>query len=334
MRGGVPRTRPRLRRVKILVTGGAGFIGSHYVRRLLGVEDVWVTVLDALTYAGNLRNLDECRGDRLAFVEGDVCDESLVDKLMAGHDAVVHFAAETHVDRSIKKSHPFVRTNVLGTQVLLSAALEAGVPRFVQVSTDEVYGSVETGSWREDQPLAPRSPYAASKAAADLLALSYHATYGLDVVVVRCSNTYGPQQFPEKLIPLFVTRFLDGRPAPLYGDGLNVRDWLHVSDCCAGIHLALSSGRSGEVYHVGGGNELTNVDLVGRLVTACGVGAELIEHVADRAGHDRRYSLNFDKARDELGYAPAVDLQQGLAETVAWYRENRWWWEPLVAGGV
>jgi dTDP-glucose 4,6-dehydratase len=323
--------------VRILVTGGAGFIGSLFVRTLLGdgypgLTPSAVTVLDKLTYSGVRANLDPVDADpRFRFVHGDICDAAVVDEVMAGHDAVVHFAAESHVDRSILGAAPFVTTNVLGTQTLLDAALRHRVGRFLHVSTDEVYGSIETGSWTESWPLAPNSPYSASKAGSDLLALSYTRTHGMDVVVTRCSNNYGPYQFPEKVIPLFVTNLLDGGTVPLYGDGQNIRDWLHVSDHCAGIALALAKGRPGEVYNIGGGTELTNRELTGRLLAACGADWDRVVPVEDRKGHDRRYSLDHTKISEELGYAPAVDLDTGLAGTVAWYRENRSWWEPLKA---
>ncbi|WP_228977255.1 dTDP-glucose 4,6-dehydratase [Streptomyces sp. DH12] len=316
---------------RILVTGGAGFIGSHYVRTLLAdpAAPVEVTVLDALTYAGNPANLDPVRADRrFAFVHGDVCDAELVGKVLSEHDEVVHFAAESHVDRSIAGAAPFVRTNVLGTQTLLDAALRGGVRTFVQVSTDEVYGSIDTGAWTEDAPLLPNSPYAASKASADLLALAYHRTHGLDVRVTRCSNNYGPNQHPEKAVPLFVTRLLTGGRVPLYGDGSHVRDWLHVGDHVAGVELVRRGGRPGEVYHIGGGTELTNRQLVDFLLAACGADWSRVDHVADRKGHDRRYALDDTKTRAELGYRPRTDLATGLAATVAWYRENRSWWEP------
>jgi dTDP-glucose 4,6-dehydratase len=288
--------------------------------------------LDKLTYSGIRANLDPVAGDpRLVFVEGDICDAALVDDLMAEHDAVVHFAAESHVDRSILGAAPFVLTNVLGTQTLLDAAQRHRVGRFLHVSTDEVYGSIAQGSWTETTPLAPNSPYAAAKAGSDLIALAYHRTHGLDVVVTRCSNNYGPYQFPEKVIPLFVTNLLDGQRVPLYGDGQNVRDWLHVDDHCTGIQLALTKGRAGEVYHIGGGVELTNIELTTRLLAACGRGWDMVEPVTDRKGHDRRYSLDITKISDELGYAPAVALEDGLADTIAWYRDNRAWWEPLNA---
>ncbi|RJK95356.1 dTDP-glucose 4,6-dehydratase [Vallicoccus soli] len=321
--------------MRILVTGGAGFIGSHYVRTLVSggypaMADAEVVVLDKLTYAGNLANLDPVReSPRLRFVEGDILDPVLVPELMQGTDAVVHFAAESHVDRSILGAADFVMTNVVGTQNLLDAALRAGVGRFVHVSTDEVYGSIPEGSWTEEQPLEPNSPYSASKAGSDLIARAYARTHGLDVRVTRCSNNYGPYQFPEKVIPLFVTNLVDGLDVPLYGEGLNVRDWLHVDDHCRGIQLVLEGGRSGEVYNIGGGTELTNKELTGLLLEACGAGWDRVRRVEDRKGHDLRYSVDITKISDELGYAPRVPFAQGLADTVQWYRDNRAWWEPL-----
>ncbi|MFF0850546.1 dTDP-glucose 4,6-dehydratase [Streptomyces sp. NPDC014940] len=317
--------------MNLLVTGAAGFIGSHYVRGLLADDSPdapSVTVLDRLTYAGTRANLPSGH-PRLDFVHGDICDAALVDKLMAGADQVVHFAAESHVDRSIDGAGEFVRTNVVGTQTLLDAALRHGVGTFVHVSTDEVYGSIESGSWPEEHPLAPNSPYSASKASSDLLALAQHRTHGLDVRVTRCSNNYGPRQFPEKVIPLFVTNLLDGLAVPLYGDGRNVRDWLHVEDHCHGIELVRTKGRPGEVYNIGGGTELSNKELTGLLLEACGAGWDRVERVPDRKGHDLRYSVDWSKARDELGYRPRHDFAAGLAATVAWYRDNRSWWEPL-----
>ncbi|MBO3743320.1 dTDP-glucose 4,6-dehydratase [Actinoplanes flavus] len=321
--------------MQIFVTGGAGFIGSAYVRALLqdeyaGMTGASVTVLDLLSYSGNRDNLP-LSDSRLRFIQGDISDFDLLRDLLPGHDAVVHFAAESHVDRSISGALPFVTTNVLGTQILLDAARAAGVGRFVHVSTDEVYGSIAEGSWTETWPLAPNSPYAASKAGSDLLALAAHRTHGMDVVVTRCSNNYGPHQFPEKVIPLFVTNLLDGEPVPLYGDGGNIRDWLHVADHCRGIQLVLEKGRSGEVYHIGGGTELSNRELTERLLEACGAGWDMVRPVADRKGHDRRYSLDISKISNELGYTPRITLDAGLAATVAWYRDNRAWWEPLKA---
>ncbi|MGI8435020.1 MAG: dTDP-glucose 4,6-dehydratase [Nocardioidaceae bacterium] len=321
--------------MRLLVTGGAGFIGSHYVRSVLG--DTWglsapdrVTVLDKLTYAGSVTNLEPVdTDDRLRFVEGDILDGSLVDRLIADCDAVVHFAAETHVDRSIRGASDFVMTNVLGTQVLLDSALRHHVGRFVHVSTDEVYGSIESGSWDELQPLEPNSPYSASKAASDLVARSYFRTHGLPVLVTRCSNNYDPYQFPEKVIPLFVTNLLDGKTVPLYGEGANVRDWLHVDDHCRAVHLVLEGGRAGEVYNIGGGAELSNRELTARLLRLCGAGWDRVRLVEDRLGHDLRYSVSIAKISSELGYAPQIVFDVGLADTVAWYAENRDWWEPL-----
>ncbi len=321
--------------MRILVTGGAGFIGSHYVRTVLG--DAWggpapdqVVVLDKLTYAGNLANLEPVSDDpRLRFVQGDICDPVLVDEEVGRADAVVHFAAESHVDRSIAGAEDFVKTNVVGTQTLLDAALRHELGTFVHVSTDEVYGSIDEGSWNEQQPLEPNSPYSASKASSDLLARAFHRTHGLDVRITRCSNNYGPYQFPEKVIPLFVTNLVDGGTVPLYGDGGNVRDWLHVDDHCRAIHLVLANGRAGEIYNIGGGTELTNKQLTERLLKATGTDWDRVEQVADRLGHDRRYSVDWSKIRDELGYEPAYTLEDGLAGTVDWYVNHRDWWEPL-----
>ncbi|GAA3662811.1 dTDP-glucose 4,6-dehydratase [Nonomuraea antimicrobica] len=304
---------------RILVTGGAGFIGSHFVRSL---HDAYVTVLDKLTYAGNRANLD---GVRHEFVHGDICDAGLLASVVPGHDLVVNFAAETHVDRSIEGAAEFMRTNALGTQTLLQACLDAGVPKVVQVSTDEVYGSIDIGSWDENAPVRPRSPYAASKASGDLIARAYAVTYGLNVSITRCGNNYGPRQYPEKIIPLFVTNLLRGRKVPLYGDGGNVRDWIHVDDHCAGIRLVAERGAPGEVYHVAGTAELTNKQLTSLLLEACGRDWDMVEHVADRKGHDRRYSLDDAKLRG-LGYRPEIPFEQGLKDTVRWYAEHRDWW--------
>jgi dTDP-glucose 4,6-dehydratase len=323
--------------VKLLVTGGAGFIGSHYVRQALsgaypGLADADVIVLDALTYAGSRTNLEPVAASpRLRFVHGDICNVDLVDGLLGEVDQVVHFAAESHVDRSILGAADFVRTNVLGTQTLLDAAHRQGVERFVHVSTDEVYGSIETGSWPETDPLQPNSPYAASKASSDLIALAYARTHGVPVTVTRCSNNYGPYQFPEKVIPLFVTNLLDGGTVPLYGDGRNVRDWLHVDDHCRGIELVRAGGRSGEVYNIGGGTELSNRELTERLVQVVGADWSSVRQVEDRKGHDLRYSVDISKIGAELGYAPRVPFEQGIEDTVAWYRDHRAWWEPLKA---
>ncbi|MFJ2476088.1 dTDP-glucose 4,6-dehydratase [Streptomyces sp. NPDC087659] len=319
--------------MRILVTGGAGFIGSEYVRQRLHADPALrITVLDSLTYSGVEANLASvARHPGYRFVRGDICDPEVVDQVTAGQDAVVHFAAESHVDRSIEGAGPFVRTNVVGTQVLLDAALRHRVGRFLHVSTDEVYGSISEGSWNEACPLAPNSPYPASKSAADLLVLAYHRTHGLDTVVTRCTNNYGPHQFPEKVIPLFITNLIDGGSVPLYGDGRHIRDWLHVSDHCRGIELALRRGRAGETYHIGGGTEVSNHKLTGLLLDAVGADWDRVEYVADRKGHDLRYSLDDSKIREQLGYAPQVAFAEGLAATVAWYRENRAWWEPLRA---
>ncbi|SDL79760.1 dTDP-glucose 4,6-dehydratase [Nonomuraea maritima] len=309
---------------RVLVTGGAGFIGSHFVRYLHNTApDLRVTVLDKLTYAGNRANLERVPHE---FVHGDICDAGLLAEVVPGHDLVVNFAAESHVDRSIAEAGAFMRTNALGTQTLLQACLDAGVPKVVQVSTDEVYGSIDTGSWDETAPVRPRSPYSASKAAGDLVARAYAITYGLDVSITRCGNNYGPRQYPEKVIPLFVTNLLRGRKVPLYGDGGNVRDWIHVEDHCAGIRLVAEQGEPGEVYHIAGTEELTNRELTARLLAACGRDWDMVEYVEDRKGHDRRYSLDDSKLR-ALGYRPEIPFEQGLKDTVRWYAEHRDWWE-------
>ena len=315
--------------MKLFVTGAAGFIGSNYVRHVLSTSDDEVTVFDALTYAGNLSSLADVADDpRYRFVRGDICDRDAVAAAMRGHDTVVHFAAESHVDRSIVDPDTFVRTNCLGTNVMCDVARHLDVGRFLHISTDEVYGSVEEGSSLESDRLEPRSPYSASKAGSDLIALSYQETYGLPVLVTRSSNNFGPYQFPEKVIPLFVTNLLDGRKVPLYGDGLNIRDWIYVEDNCSGVDVVLRKGEIGEIYNIGGGNETTNRDLTEKVLTLCGAGEDMIEYVADRLGHDRRYSVDCSKAR-ALGWAPARSLDEALAATVEWYRANRAWWEPL-----
>jgi dTDP-glucose 4,6-dehydratase len=319
--------------VNILVTGGAGFIGSHYVRGLLdgahpGYESARVTVLDKLTYAGNRDNLPADH-PRLTFVTGDICDAGLLADLLPGHDAVVHFAAESHVDRSVAGAAPFARTNVVGTQTLLEACVAAGTDRFVHVSTDEVYGSIESGSWTETWPLAPNSPYAATKAGSDLLVRSFWRTHGLNASITRCCNNYGPYQHPEKVIPRFVTNLIEGQPVPLYGDGRNVREWLHVDDHCRAVHAVLAGGRAGEIYNVGGGAELSNLRLTEKLLELCGADWSMVRRVADRKGHDLRYSLDDGKIRTELGWAPRIGFARGLAETVRWYHDTSWWWKPL-----
>jgi len=320
--------------VRLLITGVAGFIGSRFAEVMLeqgpalGYDEF--VLVDALTYSGRLENLEAVLPDpRVRFIHASINDAAAMDAAMEGVNAVVHLAAESHVDRSIAGAAPFFVTNVLGTQQLLESARRSGVQRFVHVSTDEVYGSIDEGSWREDHVLAPNSPYSASKAGSDLAALAYHSTFGMHVSVTRCSNNYGPRQFPEKVIPLFVSNLVDGLTVPLYGDGLNVRDWLHVDDHCQGIALVLAGGRAGEIYNIGGGTELTNVDLTHRILELCGVGEDRIVRVADRLGHDRRYSVDCTKISTELGYAPKVPFAEGLASTVAWYQANEAWWRPL-----
>lgn len=321
--------------MKLLVTGGAGFIGSNYVRQVLNgaYEDsnkYEIIVLDSLTYAGNLANLDPISANpKFSFVHGNILDTDLVTDLVSSVDAVVHFAAESHVDRSISGASEFIMTNVVGTFTLLEAARISNLGKFVHVSTDEVYGSISQGSWDEECPLLPNSPYSASKASSDLLVRSYGRTHKLNVVTTRCSNNYGPYQYPEKVIPLFVSNLIDGLNVPLYGEGDNVRDWLHVDDHCDGIHKVLEGGRSGEIYNIGGGTELTNKELTGLLLEACDASWDRVNRVEDRKGHDLRYSVDISKISNELGYEPRVDFKQGLAATVLWYRENRSWWEPL-----
>jgi dTDP-glucose 4,6-dehydratase len=317
--------------VEVLVTGGAGFIGSNFVRYALRSHDDWhVTTLDKLTYAGRRENLhDVMDHPRHAFVHGDITDAPVSGPLVEQADIVVHFAAETHVDRSIQSAGEFIRTDVEGTFVLLEAARRARrLRRFVQISTDEVYGSVPTGASRETDELKPRNPYAASKAGADRLAYSYWATHNVPVIITRASNNYGPYQFPEKVIPLFVTNAIDDIPVPLYGDGRNVRDWLHVDDHCTALDLLIGAGVDGEVYNVGGGNDVMNVDLTDRILSTLAKPASLVKPVADRPGHDRRYSLDTAKLRG-LGWAPRVPFEHGLRDTIDWYRANEWWWRPI-----
>ncbi|MFJ4854046.1 dTDP-glucose 4,6-dehydratase [Streptomyces sp. NPDC088730] len=317
---------------KVLVTGGAGFIGSHFVKRILQADDVaQVTVLDALTYAGHVQNLGEAfLNPKLTFVHGNIVDADLVDRLMQNHTVIVHFAAESHVDRSFFTAGTFLTTNVLGTQTLADAAMRHGIQRFVHVSTDEVYGPLLEGAATEDAPLHPTVPYAASKAASDLVALSYYHTYGVPVCVTRSSNNYGPYQHPEKIIPLFVTRLLRGRPVTLHDRGQHVRNWLHVEDNCAAIELVLRDGAPGEVYNIGGGTDLTSRDLTGELLRICGTDWQSVSYVPDRRCNDLRYAMDWTKISDQLGYQPAHDLGTGLVETVDWYRHNPDRWAPLA----
>lgn len=318
--------------MRLIVTGGAGFIGSNYVKHLLngslrGVSKI--TILDKLTYAGTRSNFENLDTQDFDFVEGDICDQGLVEKLVARHDAIINFAAESHVDRSISQSRDFIVTNVLGTHTLLEAVRKNENVTFLQVSTDEVYGSIESGASLEKDLLLPNSPYAASKASADLLVRSYFKTYDLKVLITRSSNNYGPNQFPEKLIPLFITNLLENKTVPVYGGGKNIRDWLHVDDHCRGIHLALTNGKPGSIYNIGGGTQISNIDLTQKLIQILGKDETLISYVQDRLGHDFRYSVNHDKITSELGYKPLVQFEIGLLETVGWYQENRSWWKAL-----
>lgn len=318
--------------MKILVTGGCGFIGCHFIRLALQSGNEVVN-LDKLTYAGVRSTLRDIEGSRsYTFRQGDICSAEEVRSALAGCDAVVHFAAESHVDRSIHNVHGFIQTNILGTAVLLEQARQAGVEKFVMISTDEVYGQIQQGSFRETDLLNPRNPYSATKAGADRLAYSYFATYGLPVVITRSSNNFGPYQFPEKVIPRFITNLLLGKKVPLYGDGRNVRDWLHVEDNCRAILRCLEAGRPGEIYNVGGGNEITNLELTRLILKELGKGEDMIELVHDRPGHDLRYSLDWSKIRDELDWSPREQFPSALARTVRWYRENEWWWKSLIAG--
>lgn len=320
--------------MNLLVTGGAGFIGSNYVRGLqeeTSFEKVYI--LDALTYAGNKVNLTGVLDDpRFEFIHGDIRDHETVMGLMSKVDTVVHFAAESHVDRSIKNPGEFVSTNVLGTNTLLDAALRNNISKFVHISTDEIYGSIDTGSWAESSPVAPNSPYSASKASSDLLALSFFRTYGLPVLVTRCSNNFGAFQYPEKLVPLAVTNLIDGLPIPIYGDGLNSRDWLDVRDHCRAINLLVEHGNSGEVYNIGGGRELSNLELANILLELFQLDSTFINFVEDRKGHDRRYSVSFEKISELCGYQPLHTFEESLLETINWYKENESWWRPLKSG--
>jgi dTDP-glucose 4,6-dehydratase len=320
--------------LRLLVTGAAGFIGSNFVRRVSDGEFRGMTnlkVLDKLTYAGvrgNLEGIQNIPG--YSFIQGDICDVKLVNSLIEDVDAIVNFAAESHVDRSIFGSSEFVQTNIVGVQVLLDAIKASGRKiRFLQVSTDEVYGSIKSGSWTEDWPLLPNSPYSASKASGELLARSYNRTHGMDVVITRCSNNYGTHHFPEKLIPLFITNLIEGKKVPVYGTGENVRDWLHVDDHCRGIYAVLMNGRAGEVYNIGGGRELTNHEITSLILEVMGADKSSIEYVEDRKGHDFRYSVDWTKINRELGYEPKVKFEDGLRETIQWYRDNEAWWKPL-----
>jgi len=317
---------------KILITGGCGFIGSNFVRMLLEETELEITNLDLLTYAGNPENLKDIQdNERYTFIKGDIANKADVEKAMEGIDTVFHFAAESHVDNSINDSDPFIRTNVYGTKTLLDVARDKNIERFVHVSTDEVYGSVEQGKSTEEDILEPRNPYSATKAASDLLALSYANTYDMNIVVTRSSNNYGPYQYPEKVIPLFITNLMNSEKVPLYGDGKNIRDWLYVKDNCKGILIAGEKGKKGNIYNVDGGNELSNLELTKRILSIMGKGEEMIENVEDRKGHDLRYSLNSSKL-EALGWKPEKNFEEGLKETVEWYKNNEAWWKPLKEG--
>ena len=318
--------------MKVLVTGGAGFIGSNFVRLVLSNSEASIqaiTVLDKLTYAGTLTNLAGLPKDAFEFIQGDICDQSLVSELGNRHDVIINFAAESHVDRSINSARDFMTTNIVGAQTLLETLRFGTVQTIIQVSTDEVYGSIENGSWDENFPLNPNSPYAATKASADLIARSYSKTYGVDVRITRCSNNYGPNQFPEKIIPLFITSLRDNRKIPLYGNGQNYREWLHVEDHCRAILKVLTNGKSGEIYNIGGGTEFSNKDLTMKILNLMNKDESCIEYVEDRLGHDFRYSVNSRKILDQLGFTPKINFENGILDTINWYLNNENWWRSL-----
>ena len=318
--------------MKLLITGGAGFIGSNFVRRVIdNPKYAKITVLDSLTYAGNLTNLAPIsKSKKYVFIKGDICNLEIVSEVTEDIDVIINFAAESHVDRSISNPQQFLNTNVLGTQTLLDAALRNKVPRFIQISTDEVYGSINEGSWTEDWPLSPNSPYSASKASADLLALSYYKTFGLNVSITRCSNNYGAYQFPEKIIPLFVTNLMQNKKIPVYGTGNNIRDWIHVEDHCSGIEKTIDLGKPGNIYNFGGGNEITNLELARIILDYFKLDSDKIVYVQDRKGHDYRYSVSFEKSAAELNWKPNINFQEGIFETIEWYKNNSNWWKSLI----
>jgi dTDP-glucose 4,6-dehydratase len=315
--------------MKILVTGGAGFIGSNFVKRQIASNPLnlsKIVVLDKLTYAGNMSNFSEEELSQFEFVQGDICDSSLVQKILVGIDVVLNFAAESHVDRSISSASEFISTNTLGTQVLLENSLKADVSKYIQISTDEVYGSINEGSWDEEFPLLPNSPYAASKASADLFVRAYSRTFGMNTNITRCSNNYGPYQYPEKVIPLFITNLIQGKKLPIYGNGQNIRDWLHVEDHCRGIELVVKGGQKGEIYNVGGGTEMSNLDLANIILKEFNLGPDRIDFVPDRLGHDSRYSVDISKISNELGYKPKTSFHEGIVRTIGFYKHDQTWW--------
>ncbi len=319
--------------MKLLVTGGAGFIGTNFVKRQISINPLGVSkivVLDKLTYAGNYENFTTEEKSNFEFIQGDICDSELVDQLTKKSDLIVNFAAESHVDRSISSGTNFVQTNTLGTQVILDACRKNGTAKFLQVSTDEVYGSIDEGSWNEEFPLLPNSPYSASKAGADLLVRAYGKTFDFHTNITRCSNNYGPYQYPEKVIPLFVTNLIRGQQIPIYGKGLNIRDWLHVEDHCRGIEMVLQRGYKGEIYNIGGGTELTNIELATSILNHFGFREDKIDFVKDRLGHDSRYSVDISKITTHLGFMPQVSFNSGLKSTIDFYQQNHVWWKSLV----